>query len=122
MRRNENITSEGKCGNLRYEPMPEWVWEQHELYTPDSLTPSVLVQLQHPDCGDLPDAACTSYDYNDTQSSTPGISLISARSRKPPVGGSPCFCLDPQTIDDRHTSYDRTSVGTTRSAAPRSGG
>ena len=48
VRRNENITSEGKCGILRYEPMTQWAWEQHELYTPESLRPSVLFSYSTP--------------------------------------------------------------------------
>lgn len=103
--RSEHVTSEGKCGNLSYELMPDWTWQQHELYTPDSLTPSVLVSYSTPIAVIFPTQRVLLVTTTNHSSSTsrhmPHLSDIPDRSQWTQIDA----CLDPQTIDDRHTSY-----------------
>ncbi len=103
--RSEHVTSEGKCGNLRYEPMSDWAWQQHELYTPDSLTPSVLVSYSTPIAVIFPTQrvllVTTTNHSLATSRHKPHLSDIPDRSQWTQIYA----CLDPQTIDDRHTSY-----------------
>lgn len=105
VRRNKNITSEGKCGNLSYEPMPDWAWQQHELYTPDSLTPSVLVSYSTPIAVIFPTQrvllTTTTTHSPSTTRHKPYVGLLAQRAQWLHVDA----CLEPQTIDDRHTNY-----------------
>lgn len=105
VRRNEDITDAGACGNVRYEPMTQWAWEQHELYTPESLRPSVLFSWRTPIAVIFPTqrvllvTSTTHSSY--TSRHMPHLSDIPDRSQWTQIDA----CLDPQTIDDRHTSY-----------------
>ena len=103
--RSEHVTGEGKCGNLRYEPMTQWAWEQHELYTPESLRPSVLFSYSTPIAVIFPTQrvllTTTTTHSSYTSRHMPHLSDIPDRSQWTQIDA----CLDPQTIDDRHTSY-----------------
>ena len=105
VRRNEDITDAGACGNVRYEPMTQWAWEQHELYTPESLRPSILFSWYTPIAVIFPTqrvllvTSTTHSSY--TSRHMPRLSDIADRSQWTQIDA----CLDPQTIDDRHTSY-----------------
>lgn len=105
VRRNMGVTSEGKCGNLRYEPMSDWAWQQHELYTPDSLTPSVLVSYSTPIAVIFPTQRVLLVTTTNHSSAT-SRHMPSRHEFTQLVQWSQVdACLDPQTIDDRHTSY-----------------
>ena len=105
VRRNKNITSEGKCGNLSYEPMPDWAWQQHELYTPDSLTPSVLVSYSTPIAVIFPTQRVLLTTTTTHSPSTARHMPYIGSFPQAPQWAEVHACLDPQTIDDRHTSY-----------------
>lgn len=105
VRRNKNITSEGKCGNLSYEPMPDWAWQQHELYTPDSLTPSVLVSYGTPIAVIFPtQRVLLTTTTTHSPSTTRHMPYIGSFPQAP-QWAEVHACLDPQTIDDRHMNY-----------------
>lgn len=105
VRRNRGVTSEGKCGNVRYAPMTQWAWEQHELYTPESLRPSVLFSYSTPIAVIFPTQrvllTTTTTHSSSTSRHKPYVGLLAQRAQWLHVDA----CLDPQTIDDRHTSY-----------------
>lgn len=105
VRRNMGVTSEGKCGNLRYEPMSDWAWQQHELYTPDSLTPSVLVSYSTPIAVIFPTQrvllVTTTNHSLATSRHMPSRHEFTQLVQWSQVDA----CLEPQTIDDRHTNY-----------------
>lgn len=103
--RSEHVTGEGKCGNLRYEPMPDWAWQQHELYTPDSLTPSVLVSYSTPIAVIFPTQRVLLVTTTNHSPSTARHMPYIGSSPQAPQWTEVHACLDPQTIDDRHTNY-----------------
>ena len=103
--RSEHVTGEGKCGNLRYEPMPDWAWQQHELYTPDSLTPSVLVSYSTPIAVIFPTQRVLLVTTTNHSPSTARHMPYIGSSPQAPQWTEVHACLEPQTIDDRHTNY-----------------
>jgi len=105
VRRNEDITSEGKCSNLSYEPMPDWAWQQHELYTPDSLTPSVLVSYSTPIAVIFPTQRVLLTTTTTHSPSTARHMPYIGSFPQAPQWAEVHACLDPQTIDDRHMNY-----------------
>ena len=103
--RSEHVTGEGKCGNLRYELMPDWAWQQHELYTPDSLTPSVLVSYSTPIAVIFPTQRVLLVTTTKHSPSTARHMPYTGLSPQAPQWTEVHACLEPQTIDDRHMNY-----------------
>lgn len=105
--RSEHVTSEGKCGNLRYEPMPDWAWQQHELYTPDSLTPSVLVSYSTPIAVIFPTQRVLLVTTTKHSPSTARHMPYTSLSPQAPQRTEVHACLEPQTNDGYTSYYDR---------------